>query len=76
MKIGFIGCGKMGGSILNRIINKTFLPSDILVYELNNDIKNEIAKKGVKKRLFHPANIISGVKINISFFAFNSGKIF
>ena len=48
MKIGFIGCGKMGGSILNRIINKTFLPSDILVYELNNDIKNAIAEKGVK----------------------------
>ena len=48
MKIGFIGCGKMGGSILNRIINKTFLPSDILVYELNNDIKNAIAEKGIK----------------------------
>lgn len=47
MKIGFIGCGKMGGSILNRVINNIFLPSDILVYELNVDIKKSLIQKGV-----------------------------
>ena len=47
MKIGFIGCGKMGGSILSKINGKVFATEDILVYELNEEIKNNLKKQGV-----------------------------
>ena len=48
MKIGFIGCGKMGGSILSKIKNKVFSLEDIYVYELNEAIKNSLNAQGVK----------------------------
>ena len=48
MKIGFIGCGKMGGSILSKIKNKVFKLEDIFVYELNQDIKNSLNSQGIK----------------------------
>ena len=48
MKIGFIGCGKMGGSILSKIKNKVFPLDSIFVYELNNEIKSLLQSQGVK----------------------------
>ncbi len=47
MKIAFIGCGKMGGSILSKIRNSVFDAQDILVYELNNDIKKSLNESGI-----------------------------
>ena len=47
MKIGFIGCGKMGGSILSKIKEKVFKVEDILVYELSDLIKTSLKGQGV-----------------------------
>ncbi len=47
MKIGFIGCGKMGGSILSKIKNKVFKIDDIFVYELNQDIVKNLVSQGI-----------------------------
>lgn len=47
MKIGFIGCGKMGGSILSKIKGKVFSLEDIFVYELNSDIVTSLKNQGV-----------------------------
>ncbi len=47
MKIGFIGCGKMGGSILSKIKDKIFKVEDISVYELNKDIANKLSSEGI-----------------------------
>ena len=38
MRIGFIGCGKMGGAILRGINGKVVNKEDISVYELNSSI--------------------------------------
>ncbi len=47
MKIGFIGCGKMGGSILSKIKGKVFALEDIFVYELNSEIVSSLKEDGV-----------------------------
>ena len=47
MKIGFIGCGKMGGSILSKIKGKVFSLEEIFVYELNSEIVSSLNKSGV-----------------------------
>ena len=47
MKIGFIGCGKMGGSILSKIKGKVFSLEDIFVYELKSDIVTSLKNQGV-----------------------------
>ena len=47
MKIGFIGCGKMGNSILSGIENKIFDKSDILVCEKSLDAIKMLEKKGI-----------------------------
>lgn len=47
MKIAFIGCGKMGSSILFKIRNNVFKTEDILVYELNPSIKQSLKSQGV-----------------------------
>ncbi|MBR2614918.1 MAG: pyrroline-5-carboxylate reductase [Clostridia bacterium] len=48
MKIGFIGCGKMGSSILYGIENKIFDKSDILVLEKDENIAKNLVKNGIK----------------------------
>ena len=47
MRIGFIGCGKMGGSILSKIKNKVFPLEDIFVYELNEKVVLSLKEQGV-----------------------------
>ena len=48
MKIGFIGCGKMGGAILKGVKDKVFALSDIAVYELNPKVLENLENQGVK----------------------------
>ena len=48
MRIGFIGCGKMGGSILSKIKGKLFKVEDISVFELNNEIVERLTSDGIE----------------------------
>ena len=48
MKIGFIGCGKMGGSILSKIKGNLFKVEDICVYELNSEIVEKLTSEGIE----------------------------
>ena len=48
MRIGFVGCGKMGGSILSKIKGKLFKVEDICVYELNKDIVEKLTSEGIE----------------------------
>ena len=54
MKIGFIGAGKMGSSILNGVEGKLFDKKDIFVYEINEDIKNTLIERDI--------NVLSSIK--------------
>ena len=47
MRIGFIGCGKMGGAILRGILGKVFLKEDISVYELNPSVITSLKRDGI-----------------------------
>lgn len=47
MRIGFIGCGKMGGAILRGIKGKIFKTEDISVYELNPSIVQGLERAGI-----------------------------
>ncbi len=42
-----IGCGKMGGSVLNGLLKKNFAPENIRVAEPDEAIRAELAEKGV-----------------------------
>lgn len=46
-KLGMLGVGKMGGSILSGIIKQQiFLKEDILLYDVNEDIQKEYSNNG------------------------------
>ena len=48
MKIGFIGCGKMGGSILSGILkSKVYQEDQILLYDVNQETINFWKEKGL-----------------------------
>ncbi len=48
MKIGFIGCGKMGGAILKGVKGKVFNPLDIAVYEVNPAVIENLKNQNIK----------------------------
>ncbi len=48
MKIGFIGCGKMGGAILKGVKDRVFNTLDIAVFELNPAVTQNLKNQGVK----------------------------
>ena len=48
MRIGFIGCGKMGGAILRGILGKVFIKEDISVYELNPSVISSLKDDGIE----------------------------
>lgn len=48
MKIGFIGCGKMGGAILKGVKDKVFSPEEIFVYELNPQVLQNLKNQNIK----------------------------
>ncbi len=48
MKIGFIGCGKMGGAILKGVKDKLFKTSDIAVFELNHKVIENLKNQNIK----------------------------
>ena len=50
-KLGFIGCGNMAGAILDGILASGILkPSDIVVFDISEKVKEEVIKKGVEVR--------------------------
>ena len=71
-KLGFIGTGVMAGAIINRILGSIdvldLVPSDIIVYDLDENKVSEFVKKGVTKgnssnEIFEHAEIVMlGVK--------------
>lgn len=50
MKIGFIGCGNMGGAILKAAVKHGgFAPEDIVIYDLNREaMAAQVAENGVR----------------------------
>ncbi len=47
-KIGIIGVGKMGGSILNGIMGSNiYPPEEIIIFDLNQEVCNHYASKGI-----------------------------
>ncbi len=48
MKVGFIGCGNMGGAILSGIVNaKVVKPEDIFVFDISKDAMDKAVALGV-----------------------------
>ena len=56
VKLGVIGCGKMGSAILEGVVKNNFLkPENIFVYDINSDFSKNLAEK----HSFNMANSIA-----------------
>lgn len=71
-KLGFIGCGNMAGAILDGILASEVLkPSDIVVFDINEKIREKVIKKGIevsesiKDLCKISAKVLLGIKPNV-----------
>ena len=62
-KLGILGLGKMGSSILFGIINSNLYQKDeILLYDVNEYVKNDLIKQGFKVSL-NEQDLINNIDI-------------